>query len=320
MSGITYKKGLVSISPKNLTNAAQVQNKLDKSRLRKLVTDADLLHIDNEEIKKTSRERRQSVAERELFAQRDMLEHKLSRAIRGLYNYQKSVVNTARSRLTTANTDPLNTVRLGGGMQEEGWLTERRSVSGSEMGGGLRDLQAIAALNRALYPHYTARDVYHLMQAFNAADTDGRGALTPEQWVHCYQGLQPRASAQEARALFAMLDRRGDGLLQLDELVRAVFDKADAAQRALVVRACGPRDEMAALLTRADVRALFTCYDAGNVGYVRMALFRERAKTFAAGGPATYQFLENLSSIRDEDMLSLEEFLQVLKPYIIKTK
>jgi hypothetical protein len=68
-------------------------------------------------------------------------------------------------------------------------------------------------------------------------------------------------------------------------------------------------------VTNADLEFLFEAYDTENIGFVDVALIKERVRTFYLSEQALFHFMDSISDLADDEMVSVVEFKRLFRLY-----
>jgi hypothetical protein len=68
-------------------------------------------------------------------------------------------------------------------------------------------------------------------------------------------------------------------------------------------------------VTNADLEFLFEAYDTENIGFVDVALIKERVRTFYLSEQTLFHFMDSISDLADDEMVSVVEFKRLFRLY-----
>jgi Ca2+-binding EF-hand superfamily protein len=179
-----------------------------------------------------------------------------------------------------------------------------------------------ALTTRALLPFYKLDDVKSFMDIFAKVDTDFSGDLDMDEWLQLFSNLRKNVNPNESRSIFLKMDKDGDNLVTISELVPVLFSQASKEQQHLIVKYTmmflNKKQERVTKLSTAELDQLFDAYDVENIGFVSMGYIRERIKQMAMPEPVVYSFLTSIADADDDEMVNHAEFARILKAYTIK--
>lgn len=177
---------------------------------------------------------------------------------------------------------------------------------------------------RDLIPNYKLSDVNNCLNAFFRVDKNLSGCLDIEEWVEFFLTINEKMSAHAARQLFLHVDKNGDGLLSLRELVPVMFSKATPSQVSLILKHIDSEiaksktdsklEEKAVL--KEDMSVLFEAYDVDKINYIRVQLIRDKLMRFQLPVAAQLAFNEKLKGTEDDDMVNIAQFTRIFMTYL----
>ena len=195
--------------------------------------------------------------------------------------------------------------------KEEEAINRRRVVTG--------DLT-----NRQLAPSYKVADVQSFLDIFLTVDTDFSGDLDADEWVRLFtsmnKGSGQTMTKQQARMIFLRMDTKNRGYLVLRDLVPLVFGKANKEQLNLITRALEKEvvvlrpDEK--VVSQKDLIELFSSYDLDSIGFVHIALIRDRIRSLELPDNYQFGFFESFSNLDDDDLVNEQEFCRLFMPFL----
>lgn len=242
---------------------------------------------------------------------RDRLEMKFEQSIRDAYKYRKIMMLPSSIRQA----------------EESEKEAAAKAAEAQAQGIGIGPAPApgrIKLTTRALLPYYTLDDVVHFMETFSKVDEDFSGDLDINEWVRLFSSINAHMSEHESRMIFMKIDKNGDGFVNMRELVPIIFSRATKAQQKMIIDYSAhemvKKHDGITYMTPTDMEQLFECYDVSHIGYVSVALLRERVQQFGLSEPAWFLFLDNICGAADDEMVNQAEFSRLLKSYIEKTK
>lgn len=174
--------------------------------------------------------------------------------------------------------------------------------------------------NRDLYPYYLVTDITSFMDTFAKVDEDMSGDIDINEWVQLFAIINKNISEHQARNLFARIDDDNDNYVTIGELIPIVFSNLQAHQRKKVIKfveyEMKKKKSGGSFLTSEDVDQLFSAYDAEDIGFVPISLFRDHMKSMLFEG-VYVEFKDSISGVKDDEMVNQLEFARLLKPYMI---
>lgn len=69
-------------------------------------------------------------------------------------------------------------------------------------------------------------------------------------------------------------------------------------------------------VTASDLEFLFEAYDTENIGFVDVALIKERIRTLYLSEQALFYFMDSISDLADDEMVSVVEFKRLFRLYM----
>jgi Ca2+-binding EF-hand superfamily protein len=175
---------------------------------------------------------------------------------------------------------------------------------------------------RSLLPYYKLADVKHFLDAFQKVDEDYSGDLDIEEWCQFLTSFNKSLSKQHCRTIFNRVDRKGEGVLSVRELIPVVFSQANKDQQALITkyleieiskRKASSKD----LINETDLRKLFDYYDEESLGFISVDFFREKIKYLQLPDIATESLLEKIQAMDSDEMLNPSDFVRIFHQYIL---
>ena len=67
-----------------------------------------------------------------------------------------------------------------------------------------------------------------------------------------------------------------------------------------------------------EMEQLFETYDSGNVGFVDGLFLKEKIRSFNLSEKVLFYFMESISDLADDEMLSQVEFKRIFAPYTLQ--
>jgi Ca2+-binding EF-hand superfamily protein len=174
---------------------------------------------------------------------------------------------------------------------------------------------------RHLLPYYKLEAVHQFMDIFAKVDENFSGDLDVNEWIKLFSSLNESVTEQEARMIFMKIDKDSNGFLTMRELIPVVFNKATKEQQRMIIQ----YTEMELTkkmdldhtpkVTNTDLEFLFEAYDTENVGFVEIALIRERIRSLRLPEQVLFYFMELTTDLADDEMVNLVEFKRLFKPF-----
>jgi Ca2+-binding EF-hand superfamily protein len=175
---------------------------------------------------------------------------------------------------------------------------------------------------RSLLPYYKLADVKHFLDAFQKVDEDYSGDLDIEEWCQFLTSFNKSLSKQHCRTIFNRVDRKGEGVLSVRELIPVVFSQANKDQQALITkyleieiskRKASSKD----LINETDLRKLFDYYDEESLGFISVDFFREKIKFLQLPDAATESLLGKIQTMDPDEMLNPSDFVRIFHQYVV---
>lgn len=175
---------------------------------------------------------------------------------------------------------------------------------------------------RSLLPYYKLSDVKHFLDAFQKVDEDYSGDLDIEEWCQFLTSFNKSLSKQHCRTIFHRVDRKGEGVLSVRELIPVVFSQASKDQQALITkyleielskRKASSKD----FINETDLRKLFDYYDEESLGFISVDFFREKIKNLQLPDIAIESLLEKIQTMDPDEMLNPSDFVRIFQQYIL---
>jgi WD40 repeat protein/Ca2+-binding EF-hand superfamily protein len=174
---------------------------------------------------------------------------------------------------------------------------------------------------RALLPYYKAEDVRYFMDIFTKVDEDFSGDLDMNEWLKLFSTLSSTVPVQEARSIF-MKFKNEDGYLSVNELVPVVFNKGSKEQHKLITKFCQAEIMKTAIdvqtLSFNDIESFFETLDTDNLGFVPVAIIRDKIRSFSLPESCISDFLNGFKDIDEDEMLNQTEFGRMFKIFVSK--
>ena len=183
--------------------------------------------------------------------------------------------------------------------------------------------EAKPVTTRQLLPYYRAVDFKNFLNVYLCADEDFKGELNIEQWANFFTKMKRSVSKKTAYLLFTDLDKDADGLLTIGTLIEFVFSKASSKQLDIMkkhVMKIVKKNQAVGHggLSEAEMNQMFEYYDEDFLGFIKARDLKDRLKSFNLPAPAAASLAVHFTELSDdEDMVSLQEFLKMFKPYLI---
>jgi Ca2+-binding EF-hand superfamily protein len=159
-----------------------------------------------------------------------------------------------------------------------------------------------------------------------AVDENFSGDLDVNEWIKLFSSLNESVTEQEARMIFLQIDKDNDGSLSMRELIPVVFNKASKEQQKLITQYAELEltkkvdQDNTPKVSNTDLEFLFEAYDSENVGFVDVAVIKDRVRRMRMPEPAVFFFMEMVSDMSDDEMVNLTEFKRLFKPFTAKKK
>lgn len=159
------------------------------------------------------------------------------------------------------------------------------------------------------------------MDIFAKVDENFSGDLDVNEWIRLFTSLNESVPVLEARMIFMKIDKDSDGFLTMRELIPVVFNKATPEQKRAIIAYAEMEltkkieTESVPKVTNADLEFLFEAYDTENIGFVDVALIKERVRTFYLSEQALFSFMDSISDLADDEMVSVVEFKRMFRLY-----
>jgi Ca2+-binding EF-hand superfamily protein len=175
---------------------------------------------------------------------------------------------------------------------------------------------------RMLLPYYKLEAVHQFMDIFAKVDENFSGDLDVNEWIRLFTSLNESVPVLEARMIFMKIDKDSDGFLTMRELIPVVFNKATNEQKRAIIAYAEMEltkkieTEQVPKVTNADLEFLFEAYDTENIGFVDVALIKERVRTLYLSEQALFHFMDSISDLADDEMVSVVEFKRLFRVYI----
>lgn len=187
------------------------------------------------------------------------------------------------------------------------------------------DRKPVNLTTRELLPYYKLDSVLQFMDIFAKVDENFSGDLDVNEWIRLFTSLNESVPVQEARMIFLKIDKDGDGYLSMRELIPVVFGKATKVQLKKIIEFCEfeltkkIETETVPTVTMTDLEFLFEAYDSENVGFVDVAIVRDRVRKMALSDQQIFFFMEIVADLADDEMVNLQEFKRMFRIFT-KTK
>lgn len=174
---------------------------------------------------------------------------------------------------------------------------------------------------RALLPYYKLADVKHFLDAFQQVDEDYSGDLDIDEWCNFLTSFNKSFSKQHCRTIFNRVDKNGEGVLSVRELIPVVFSQASKDQQTLITkymeielskRKAAGKD----LINENDLRKLFEYYDEESLGFISVDFLREKIKCLQFPDHATEFLLGKIQTMESDEMLNPSDFVRVFYQYV----
>lgn len=222
------------------------------------------------------------------------LETKLQLAIRGEYRAEQARLRQKREMSETVSTSPKSPIHRN------------------------NKTSTVNINTRALLPHYRLEDVHQFMDNFAKVDENCSGDLDVNEWIRLFTSLNESIPEHEARMIFMRIDKDSDGFLTIRELVPVIFSRANKDQQAIIIQYLESQlsekhGEDIPTVTILELTQLFEAYDINHIGYVEVALIRERVKDLRMNEQVLFAWLDSISNMADDEMVNLAEFLRMFK-------
>lgn len=247
------------------------------------------------------------------------VEKKLQLAIRGEYR-----ARMARGRkLAEGQAEEDNFVAEENAEEHSDEEEETPTVtSGPSSPGGKKGEKKPVLTTRMLLPYYKLEAVHQFMDIFAKVDENFSGDLDVNEWIRLFTSLNESVPVLEARMIFMKIDKDSDGFLTMRELIPVVFNKATQEQKRNIIAYAEMEltkkieTESVPKVTAADLDFLFEAYDTENIGFVDVALIKERVRTLYLSEQALFHFMDSISDLADDEMVSSVEFKRLFRLYM----
>jgi Ca2+-binding EF-hand superfamily protein len=171
---------------------------------------------------------------------------------------------------------------------------------------------------RALLPYYKLSDVKHFLDAFQKVDEDYSGDLDIEEWCNFLTSFNKSLSKQHCRTIFHRVDRNGEGVLSIRELIPVVFSKANKEQQALItkymeIEISKRKAAGLGLINDHDLHKLFDYYDEESLGFISVDFLREKLKYLQLPDVASESLLGKIQAMDPDEMLNHSDFIRVFQ-------
>jgi len=174
---------------------------------------------------------------------------------------------------------------------------------------------------RMLLPYYKLEAVHQFMDIFAKVDENFSGDLDVNEWIRLFSSLNESVPVLEARMIFMKIDKDSDGYLTMRELIPVVFSKATLEQKRAIISYAEMEltkkieCEVIPKVSPADLDFLFEAYDGENIGFVDVALIKERIRTMYLSEQSLFHFMDSISDLADDEMVNNVEFKRLFKAY-----
>jgi Ca2+-binding EF-hand superfamily protein len=182
-----------------------------------------------------------------------------------------------------------------------------------------KERKVVNLTTRELLPYYKLEAVIQFMDIFAKVDENFSGDLDVNEWIRLFTSLNESVPVQEARMIFMKIDKDGDGYLSMRELIPVVFGKATRAQQKKIIEFCEfeltkkIETETIPTVSLTDLDFLFEAYDTDNVGFVDVAIIRERVRKMPLNDLQVFFFMELIADLADDEMVNLQEFRRIFR-------
>ncbi len=210
--------------------------------------------------------------------------------------------------------------------QQQSDLFETASQTDSEVAIATDGKKTFTLTTRQLLPYYKLETVHQFMDIFAKVDENFSGDLDVNEWIKLFSSLNESVPEQEARMIFMKIDKDNDGVLSMRELIPVVFNKASKDQLRLIIQYAEMEltkkvdADSAPKVTSTDLEFLFEAYDSENVGFVDVAVIKERIRRMRMSETALFFFMEMIADLSDDEMVNLVEFKRLFKPFTARKK
>jgi Ca2+-binding EF-hand superfamily protein len=120
----------------------------------------------------------------------------------------------------------------------------------------------------AFGPNYTLDEVKHFYSCFTFVDKDLSGEIDVDEWQEFLQGMDQQMSLTDARRLFMHIDANHNGVIDMSEICKVVFNRATTEQHKLMIHVMTHQTNARKSMnkhkqefSRNDLRQLFRLYD-----------------------------------------------------------
>jgi Ca2+-binding EF-hand superfamily protein len=127
---------------------------------------------------------------------------------------------------------------------------------------------------------------------------------------------------QQARGIFNRVDVNGEGCLSIEDLIPVVFGKASKEVQKMIVTYIEAEVSKRKIvgkdfLKEIDLENLFEHYDENVVGFIPVALLRDKVKSMQLPEAANYEVLLSMKEMEDDEMVNKGEFVRIFRLYLL---
>jgi Ca2+-binding EF-hand superfamily protein len=123
----------------------------------------------------------------------------------------------------------------------------------------------------AFGPNYSVDEVKHFYSCFSFVDKDMSGEIDVDEWQQFLTGMDQQMSQTDARRLFMHIDANHNGVIDMSEICKVVFNRATPEQLKIMIHVMScqtgfkkRQQQHKKEFSRSDLRDLFKLYDENN--------------------------------------------------------
>ena len=175
----------------------------------------------------------------------------------------------------------------------------------------------------AFGPNYTVDEIKHFYSCFSFVDQDMSGEIDVDEWQQFLNGMDQQMSPTDARRLFMHIDANHNGVIDMSEISKVVFNRATPEQLKVMINVMTNQTQMQKRLnqskrefTRNDLRELFKLYDENDEKRLSVAKLKSAFTILSVPGDV----VEGLFEERGIDVVTgdidADEFTDIFHDYL----
>ncbi|GMH51681.1 hypothetical protein TL16_g01060 [Triparma laevis f. inornata] len=174
-------------------------------------------------------------------------------------------------------------------------------------------------------PNYTLDEVKHFYNCFSYVDQDMSGEIDVDEWQQFLTGMDQEMTATDSRRLFMHIDANHNGVIDMAEICKVVFNRANPDQLRVMVNVMEKTTAAKRVIktkrddfSRNDLRQLFNIYDEENEKVVSVKKLQSAFMVLGIPPRNIQKIFEGSGIDMVGGSMDAEEFVDLFHSYLKK--